>query len=67
MELKDMTNKQLFQLIDDAKTHNHMSDLLRMAISAKFKLPIEKVSLIDMVALGWDVAEELKNRLLKTN
>ena len=64
MELKDMTNEQLFQLIEDSKKSEDMTDLLREAMATKFKKPIEKVTLTDMVVFGWDVAEELQNRLL---
>lgn len=64
MQLSELTTLQLSQLVKDAKDLYVMTDLLRSAISTKFNKPIEQVKLTDMIAFGWDVADELAKRLL---
>ena len=63
MYLTELTVFELRQLIVDAKESSVLPDLLRNVISTEFRKPVENVTLTDVVAFGWEVAQELVNRL----
>lgn len=63
MKLSELSINSLLDLIENAKHGETMSELLREVMAEFYKKSEERVTLTDMIAFGWEVADELVKRL----